>query len=88
MLARPCCLESTAAGPAPLPRGRRACITVSEVHIERCLSAARAEDASRENIEIDDEPDAEGDESDERADSEHLEPRDPPRARGHRRLDC
>ena len=84
MLARPCCLESTAAGPAPLPRGRRSCITISEVHLVRC---ARAEDASRENIDIDDEPDAEGDESDERADSEHLDPRDPPRARGYRRLD-
>ena len=39
---------------------------------------------SAEDDLIDEDPDAEGDEGDERAESEHLEPRDPPRARGHR----
>ena len=82
MLAKPCCLDSTAAGPAPLPRGVQA-----DALVKSTLGAARAEDASRESKDIDGEPDAEGDEGDERADSEDLEPRDPPRARGDRRLE-
>ena len=65
-----------------MPRGVQA-----DALVKSTLGAARAEDASRESKDIDGEPDAEGDEGDERADSEDLEPRDPPRARGDRRLE-